>query len=277
MDPSKNCCCLATFPRHSASCCAARWPGTSKPLRHTTWLDQNICWIMESKYSDPPTNHWIESLKICLGNIGFGVTFLVFTSTSFKRAIDIKLDYFFFSCSMIDLFGSSRTRKMDAWPAHLNGSTTWGHVDHQINISTRHSDCWKKPCSKNIQTNSPNDSVELSTAWNPLPWSRVASTLRSSPRQIAENWQILRWQNCKSFNSTCATFSTFSKANAMTIQRCSTFWTIHRLTNWIKKCKIVLKHYMFQNNTQIWCLYQPDGTTRVPTNAGLDLYEARSH
>lgn len=35
----------ATLPQRSASCCAARWPGTSKPLRHTTWLDQNICWI----------------------------------------------------------------------------------------------------------------------------------------------------------------------------------------------------------------------------------------
>lgn len=69
----------------------------------------------------------------------------------------------------------------------------------------------------------------------------------------------------------------------MTIQRCSTFWTNWQIETKNESREVVQSEpsshmfTLFQKNTQICCLCQPDGTTRVPTNAGLDLYETRSH
>ena len=117
-------------------------------------------------------------------------------------------------------------------------------------------------------------------AWNPLPWSRVASTLRSSPQQNC--WKrtniAVTWHMGKSFNSS----ATSSRApwpsrgappseqidklkQKMKVEKSSGPNHLHTFSHCCKK------------NTQICCLCQPDGTTRVPTNAGLDLYEARSH
>ena len=117
-------------------------------------------------------------------------------------------------------------------------------------------------------------------AWNPLPWSRVASTLRSSPQQNC--WKrtniAVTWHMGKSFNSS----ATSSRApwpsrgappseqidklkQKMKVEKSSGPNHLHTFSHCCKK------------NTQICCLCQPDGTTRVPTNAGLDLYETRSH
>ena len=109
---------------------------------------------------------------------------------------------------MVALFGSSRTRKMDAWPAHFNGSTTWGNVAHWIFPKKKRNDCW---------------SLELPTA--SLKPSSVEPCGQHTP--ILTATKLLKTDEyCghmthgQKFQQLCNIFQ-----GTMTIQRCSTFWT----------------------------------------------------
>lgn len=132
--------------------------------------------------------------------------------------------------------------------------------------------------------------MNISTSWSlELP---TASLKPSSVEPFGQHTPILTATKLLKTDQYCGPMTHGQKfqqpcnifQGTMTIRRCSTFWTNWQIETKNEKSRsrpvrTIFKHFhtVPKKNTQICCLCQPDGTTRVPTNAGLDLYEARSH